>query len=203
VTVPGQLQPAGPPSPPYPVRLEFQRQAEYNRLLPLVKWLLAIPHYIVLSLLGVAAFFAVIGAFFAVLFTGRYPRGLFDFLVGVYRWSIRVTAYVYLMTDRYPPFTLSAQPDEPVQLEVEYPEAGIDRWRPLVHWLLILPYAFVVSILSNLAALFAFFALFTILFTKKFQAGMFDIVVVALRWQTRAFAYAFWMVDKYPPLVWA
>ncbi len=82
---------------------------DLNRWLPLVKWLLAIPHYVVLGFLCVAACIAVIIAWFAILFTGRYPRGLFDFVVGVFRWWLRVAAYaVLLTTDRYPPFSLSA-----------------------------------------------------------------------------------------------
>ena len=80
---------------------------ELNRWLPLVKWLLAIPHYIVLFFLFIAAFVCVVIAWFAILFTGRFPRGLFDFLVGVGRWSVRVTAYMFLLaTDRYPAFSL-------------------------------------------------------------------------------------------------
>jgi hypothetical protein len=80
---------------------------DLNRWLPLVKWLLAIPHYLVLIVLSVAAFFAVVFAWFAILFTGRYPRGLFDFVVGVGRWGLRLEAYAFLLvTDRYPPFSL-------------------------------------------------------------------------------------------------
>jgi Domain of unknown function (DUF4389) len=83
-------------------------RADLNRWLPLVKWLLAIPHYIVLFFLAIAAFVCVVIAWFAILFTGRYPRGLFDFVVGVARWSVRVSAYAFLLvTDRYPPFSLS------------------------------------------------------------------------------------------------
>jgi hypothetical protein len=81
---------------------------DLNRWLPLVKWFLAIPHYVVLILLHVGVFFAVIGAWFAILFTGRYPRGIFDFVVGVMRWTNRVGAYAFvLVTDRYPPFRLA------------------------------------------------------------------------------------------------
>jgi hypothetical protein len=81
--------------------------SDLNRWLPLVKWLLAIPHYIVLAFLGLAAFVCVVIAWFAILFTGRYPRGLFDFVVGVGRWALRVGAYAFLLTtDRYPPFSL-------------------------------------------------------------------------------------------------
>jgi hypothetical protein len=82
---------------------------DLNRWLPLVKWFLAIPHYVVLLFLGVAAFFAVIFAWFAILFTGRYPRGIFEFVEGVFRWSLRVEAYAFLLvTDRYPPFRLAS-----------------------------------------------------------------------------------------------
>jgi hypothetical protein len=82
-------------------------ERDLNRWLPLVKWLLAIPHYLVLLALSVGAFFAVVFAWFAILFTGRYPRGLFDYVVGVGRWWLRVEAYALLLvTDRYPPFSL-------------------------------------------------------------------------------------------------
>ena len=94
------------------VHLDFSypdARNELNRWLPLVKWLLAIPHYVVLFFLYIAAFFVVIAAWFAILFTGRFPRGLFDFLVGVGRWTNRVIAYAHvLVTDSYPPFRLAA-----------------------------------------------------------------------------------------------
>jgi hypothetical protein len=93
------------------VRLDYpypDAERDLNRWLPLVKWLLAIPHYIVLFFLYIAVFFALIAAWFAILFTGRYPRGLFDFVVGVGRWHTRVVAYaLVLVTDRYPPFRLA------------------------------------------------------------------------------------------------
>jgi hypothetical protein len=83
-------------------------ERDLNRWLPLFKWLLAIPHYVVLAVLLVGVFFAVIVAWFAILVTGRYPRGLFDFVVGVFRWGLRVFAYAFLLvTDTYPPFSLN------------------------------------------------------------------------------------------------
>lgn len=89
---------------PYP-----DARNDLNQWLPLVKWILAIPHYVVLAFLGIAALACVILAWFAILFTGRYPRGLFDFVVGFFRWALRVFAYALLLvTDRYPPFRLSA-----------------------------------------------------------------------------------------------
>lgn len=88
---------------PYPNARE-----DLNRWLPLVKWFLAIPHYVVLGFLGIAVFVCVVIAWFAILFTGSYPRGLFDFVVGVFRWGLRVSGYAFLLvTDRYPPFRLS------------------------------------------------------------------------------------------------
>ena len=88
---------------PYP-----DARTELNRWLPLVKWILAIPHYIVLFFLGIAALVVIIIAWFAILFTGRYPQGLFDFVVGTMRWSARVVGYAFVMvTDRYPPFSLN------------------------------------------------------------------------------------------------
>ena len=88
---------------PYPDAKE-----ELNRWLPLIKWFLAIPHYIVLGFLGIAEIVSIVIAWFAILFTGRYPKSLFDFVVGVFRWSLRVTAYAFLLTtDTYPPFRLN------------------------------------------------------------------------------------------------
>jgi len=90
------------------IEIPYPDAKKLNRWLPLVKWLLAIPHYIILFFLWIAAIVCVVIAWFAILFTGRYPRGLFDFVVGVYRWSLGVAAYAFLLTtDRYPPFALS------------------------------------------------------------------------------------------------
>jgi ABC-type multidrug transport system fused ATPase/permease subunit len=198
-------EPERPPepaaAPAYPLQLEIDRQEEYTRLLPLVKWLLAIPHYIVLTLLGIAAFVVMVISFFAVLITGRYPRGLFDFVAGVYRWGWRVGAYVSLMVDPYPPFSLQDDPSYPARYLISYPE-HVDRWRPLVHWLLIIPYHLVASILAFLTLVMAVFAFFTILFTKRFPEGIFEIARVGLRWTARSNAYHFWLTTKYPPWVW-
>ena len=207
----GGEPPAPPPPPPpptsvgpaadYPVHLDIDHQEEYSRFMPLIKWLLAIPHYIVLIVLAIAAFFVIVVSFFAVLFTARFPRGMFDFLVGVHRWGLRVAAYVLLMADPYPPFSLDDDPSYPVRFNIDYPER-VDRWRPLVHWLLVIPYAIVAYLIFYLLYILVFFAFFTILFAKKFPEGMFNICRVALRWTARANAYEYWMVTRYPPFVW-
>lgn len=189
----------GPPSPDYPVRLEIDRQERYSRLLIFVKWLLAIPHFLVLFFLVIGVLFAWIGAFFAVLFTGNYPRGIFDFVVGTMRWANRVGAYVCLLTDAYPPFSLDDDPNHPVRVEIEYPEK-IANWRPLVHWLLVIPYYFIAQILSTIwIYLIVIISWFAILFTGKLPQALFDFAVVAQRWNLRSTTYMFFMTEKYPP----
>ena len=114
--------PAGPPAPDHTARLEISYPSELNRWLPLVKWLLVIPHFFALFFVGIGAFFVAIYAFFAVLFTGRWPRGAFDYMVGTFRWAYRVIAYFHLMVDAYPPFSMADDPDYPVRLDIAYPE---------------------------------------------------------------------------------
>jgi hypothetical protein len=183
----------------YPAQLGIDYQEEYSRLLPLVKWLLAIPHFFVLTFLGIGAAFVLFIAFFAVLFTGSWPRGMFDFVVGVQRWAVRVYAYVGLMTDEYPPFSLGEEPGYPARAEIAYPVDGVDNWRPLVHWLLIFPYALVSSLLLFASGFLVFIAFFAILFTKRYPRGMFEFAEVTYRWQLRTNAYAYFMVTRYPP----
>ena len=186
---------------PYPVQLTIDYPPRLSRLLIFVKWILVIPHFIALWFLGIAAMFVALTSWFAVIITGRYPRGMFDFMVGAQRWGLRAVAYLLLLTDRYPPFSLEHDPSYPVRLEVEYPER-IARWRPLLNWLLAFPVWIAVSVLLYVAYLVVFLGWFAILFLGRFPRGMFRTVTTALRWQTNANVYIYWMTERYPQLGW-
>ena len=195
---PPPTAPAGPE--PYPVRVNAARQDEYNRFLPLVKWLLAIPHYIAVTVVAIVALFAIVISFFAVLITGRYPRGLWDFVTGTHRWGARIGGYIFLLTDQYPPFSLKDDPDYPVRVEYDYPET-VDRWRVL-QFILVIPYAIVAGILSYVMLAVAFIGVFVILFTKNLPDGMYKLILNPLRWQLRSYSYGYWTVTRYPPFEW-
>ncbi|MFD3686540.1 DUF4389 domain-containing protein [Nocardiopsis sp. NPDC058631] len=211
----------------YPVRVEAVPDPGVGRWLWLFKWLLAIPHYIVLFFLWIAFCVLTVVAFFAILFTGRYPRGIFAFNTGVLRWSWRVGFYAYgvLGTDRYPPFALSADVDYPARLTVREPER-MSRGLVLVKWwLLAVPQYLVVglfvhggvSFVANgarartpeagdvvfqspgLIGLLVLFAAVSLLFTGTYPRGLFDLVVGLNRWVLRVTAYAALMTDRYPP----
>jgi Domain of unknown function (DUF4389) len=193
--------PSGPPSPSYPASSEITYPSELNRWLPLVKVLLAIPHFIALFFVGIGAFFALIFAFFVVLFKGRWPRGAFDFVVGTLRWYYRVIAYFHLMTDAYPPFSLADDPSYPLRLNIDYPE-HVANWRALVQRLLAIQYLLVAGVLYWLTGALTIVAFFTVLFTKRIPRGVFELMVPGLRWNLRGSTYASFMTDRYPPFVW-
>jgi hypothetical protein len=205
---------------PYPVHVEGRLDPDLSRWLWVVKWLLAIPHYIVLVFLWAAYVLLGIVAFFAILFTRRYPRAIFDFNVGVLRWTWRVGFYTFgaLGTDRYPPFTLDDVPDYPARLAVEYP-GPLSRGLVLVKWwLLAIPQYLIVSVIvggggwlawrgehwswswgGGLVGLLVLIAGFALLFTGRYPRGLFDLVVGLDRWAFRVLGYASLMTDAYPP----
>ncbi|MEU4464879.1 DUF4389 domain-containing protein [Streptomyces sp. NPDC024017] len=197
-----------------PVRLEASVDSRLSRWMWLVKWLLAIPHYIVLVFLWIAFVVVTVIAFFAILFTTRYPRPLFDFSVGVLRWNWRVSYYAHtaLGTDRYPPFTLADVPDYPAHFDVVYPER-LSRGLVLVKWwLLAIPQYIVVAIFTGggwddegdwrgggLMPFLSFVAVVILLFTARYPRHLFDFLIGLARWTARVTAYAALLTDQYPP----
>jgi hypothetical protein len=193
----------------YPVSVKGELSQPPARGWWLIKWLLAIPHYIILAFLWIAFVVVCIIAFFAILFTTKYPRSLFDFNAGVLRWSWRVGFYAYqaLGTDKYPPFTLESV-DYPADLEIPYPRK-LSRGLVLVKWwLLAIPHYIIVGIFQGgyggrggggLTSILAIFGAIAVLFTGKYPRDIFDLVVGMNRWSYRVAAYASLMTDRYPP----
>ncbi|MFI6495564.1 DUF4389 domain-containing protein [Streptomyces sp. NPDC050564] len=197
--------------PDRPVRVYARLDAPLSRWLWLVKWILAIPHYVVLFFLWIAFTVVSVIAFFAILFTERYPRPLFDFNLGVLRWSWRVAYYSYgaLGTDRYPPFSLGEEPDYPARLDIAYPER-LSRGLVLVKWwLLAIPHYIVIGFFlggvhhgwwdSGLITVLAVIAAVILAFTEKYPKDLYDLILGLIRWVLRVAAYAALMTDTYPP----
>jgi hypothetical protein len=215
----GATAPAGAPGS-YPVRLDGRLDDGVSRWLWLVKWLLVLPHLVVLAALWLAVVVLTFGAGVAILFTGRYPRSLFDFNVGVMRWTWRVSHYAYsaLGTDRYPPFSLRPDPSYPADFTVDYPE-HLSRWLVLVKWwLLAIPHYLVVAVFAGgwslwsgwddrtrttagggLIGLLVLVAAVILLVSGRYPRALYDVVLGMNRWCYRVLAYAALMRDEYPP----
>ncbi|MBX0300826.1 DUF4389 domain-containing protein [Cryobacterium sp. 1639] len=209
------------PGAEHPARLNGRLDPDLSRALWLVKWLLVIPHLIVLFFLWVGFLVSTVIAGFAILFTGRYPRAIFNYNVGVLRWNWRVGFYSYsaLGTDRYPPFTLAAT-DYPADLEVDYPERlshglVLAKW-----WLLVIPHLVIVAIFTggtwawtwdeyawvrgtaagiSLLTALVIIAAVILLFSGRYRRGLFDLILGLNRWVYRVIVYTALMRDEYPP----
>jgi hypothetical protein len=186
----------------------------------LVKWILVIPHYIVLVFLWLGFVVMSVVAFFAILFTGRYPRAIFDYNVGVMRWSWRVTYYAYgaLATDQYPPFTLAEAENYPAHLSVDYPE-HLSRGLVLVKWwLLAIPHYIIVGVFfgggawaanrsddwqwslgGGLVGVLVCFVAIALAVTGSYPRSLYDLIIGLHRWELRVAGYAALMTDVYPP----
>jgi hypothetical protein len=205
----------------YPVRVEGVLDPRLSRWQWLFKWLLAIPHFVVLAFLWVAFFFLTVVAFFAILFTGRYPKSIFEFNVGVMRWTWRVAYYSYGVngTDQYPPFTLG-EADYPAHFDVAYPES-LSRGLVLIKWwLLAIPHLLIVGLFTSglvwwtteigsgntaaeagtgLIGILVLVSVVILLFTGRYPRGLYDLVMGLNRWVLRVGAYVSLMRDEYPP----
>lgn len=195
----------------YPARVNARLEEPLSRWLWLVKWILVIPHYVVLLFLWLAFALLSVVALIAIVVTGRYPRGIFDFNVGVLRWTWRVQYYAIgaFGTDQYPPFTLDDDPDYPAHFDVEYPE-HLSRGLALVKWwLLAIPHYLVVGLFvggtwadyrsAGLVSVLAIIAVVIVAFTGSYPREIYDFVLGMNRWALRVAAYASLMTDEYPP----
>ncbi len=205
-------------TPTYPARLDGRLDEPISRLLWLVKWVLLIPHFLCLVGLWIALSVLTVIAGFAILFTAHYPRAIFDFNVGVMRWTWRVEFYGInaFGTDRYPPFSLKADPDYPADFEVDYPER-LSRGLVLVKWwLLAIPQYIIVAILvggagfgadgvwrvvggGGIIALLALAGAIVLAITGSYPRPLFEVTMGLNRWCFRVLAYVALMRDEYPP----
>ncbi len=193
----------------YPMRVEARYDPTPSRWLWLVKPILVLPHLVVLAVLWLTLMVTTVFAGIAILVVGRYPRPMFDFAVGVLRWTWRVSFYATSAfgTDRYPPFRLAPDPTYPAELSLEYPER-LSRGLVLIKWwLLALPQYIVVGILlggfgpdrTGLISILALVAAVTLLVRKRYPKSLFDLLIGLNRWCLRVAGYALLLTEAYTP----
>jgi hypothetical protein len=182
----------------HPIRLRVTDDLQRTRLTVFFRVLLAIPHFLWIALLGVIAAFAILGNWFATLFSGRSPLGLHNFLAGFLRYTTQVTAYLYLIADPFPGFYLiNLKQDYPIDLEVAPPEVQ-NRWTVFFRIILAIPAMIVANILRNLSGILAFFSWFVALFTGRVPQGLRNFGVLALRYESQTYAYIMLLTSRYP-----
>lgn len=219
--VAGPAVAATAPPGSYPARLDARLDEPLGRGLWLIKWLLVIPHLIVLAFLWMAFAVLTFAAGVSILFTGRYPRAIFDFNVGVLRWSWRVTYYAFVLgTDTYPPFSLEPDPTYPCDFSVDYPER-LSRGLVLVKWwLLALPHFLILALFGDglfrwtwersewdgrgtfglgLIGILVLVAGVVLLVQGRYPRTVFDLVMGMMRWTYRVYSYVALLRDEYPP----
>jgi hypothetical protein len=182
----------------YPVQLEIDYTRKHSRVMLFLRWLLMIPHVVVLTVLYVIGTVLTLVAAVVVIVTRHYPKGIFDFNVGVARYGWRVTAYMLMLTDRFPPFALTAHEKYPIRYRIEYP-GSVARWRVLFAWLVALPVLLIVNLLMAVVEILWLVVFFIILITGRYPEGLFNLTAGVLRLNARAGAYTAFMCTKYPP----
>jgi hypothetical protein len=183
----------------YPASFEADYVEQRNRLTTFFRLILAIPLAIVLYVYGIVALIGVLFAWFAIVITGRYPRGLYDFVAGYTRAATRVIAYTALLTDPYPPFSGSSDPSYPVRLEFTGPLEQYSRLKTFFRFILAIPIAIMRYVMQLMLEIGAVGAWFVILITGKMPRGLFDVMVLANSYTARSDAYLFLLTETYPP----
>ncbi len=185
----------------YPVSVEVDEAAPQNRLTVFFRIILAIPHFIVLALLGIVMAVIYIISWFAILFTGSYPAGMLRFFHNILHWSYRVSGYAYLLTDKYPPFAMGPDEFYPIRLRIE--ERIDNRNRLTTFWpiraILAIPHLIILNILNYVVGVVVLIAWVIALVTGSVPVGIHNFLAGYLRWTSRANAYVYNMLDEYPP----
>jgi hypothetical protein len=183
----------------YPVTFEADYVEQRSRLTTFFRLLLVIPHLIVASLWGIAVFVVVVIAWFALLFTGRWPAGMYDFTTGFLRYYTRVHAYLFLLADPYPPFSGADDSAYPVRLHVGPPLPEYNRLKVLLRIFYIIPAYLIVYVMNVVVELAAFASWLVIVVTGKQPKGLQDVIGLCLSYTARAFALFLLLTETYPP----
>jgi hypothetical protein len=185
----------------YPVDLEVDGAAPQSRLTVFFRILLVIPHAIIVGLLGIVAAVIWFISWFAIAFTGSYPAGMLNFTVNFLHWSARMQGYMWLLTDKYPPFAMGPDSSYPVRLSMEGQVENRNRLTTFwpIRMILAIPHLIIIQVLTYVAYVVGFIAWLIALFTGSVPEGLHNFLAGYLRWYVRAYAYLFNVIDPYPP----
>jgi uncharacterized protein DUF4389 len=184
----------------YPIRFEADYIEERNRVTTFFRLLLAIPHLVVIYVYALVGLCAVFVAWFALLFTGKYPPGLYNFVSGLMHYGTRLNGYCYLLTDEYPPFSGGEYPEYPVRLQIDPPQDEYNRVKVLLRIFYVIPAAILNYALSLLAQIVAFVAWFVIVLTGRQNKSMNDLIRLGVSYQARVAGLFLLLTETYPPI---
>ena len=183
----------------YPVRFEVDDVASQGRLSILLRFILIIPHAIILTLLGWAVGIVVTLAWFTIVIAGRFPAALLRFTIGFAHWAARANAYGSLLTGAYPPFSMDEEPDYPVRLIIPERTTGRSRLTTFFRWLLVIPHVIVLNLLGIVAGFVMVAAWLAGIVLGRVPQGLHSFLVGFTAWTERVSAYSYLLVDEYPP----
>jgi hypothetical protein len=183
----------------YPVTYEQSPPVERNRLTAFFRIFLVIPHFLVAIVGGIVVLFAVLAAWLALLFTGRYPQGLYDFLAGACRWTTRLNGYLYLVTDEFPPFDLGEHPEYPVRVGIPAPKESYDRVKVFFRIFLVIPVAIVAYVMNLWMQAVGLVLWFSAVFVGRTSPALTEAQRIPLAYYTRANAFYWLLTEDFPP----